>query len=770
MRRYIIIAGSILFLQLYTVAQSSNDKATGELLANLQKSKPDSNRLSLLNQLGTFYFFHYDNNESYVDSAIYFFQQELQLGKKLNFNGRYGINESILMIGQSYLYASRRPDEARKYFMYLINAYHLSGEKSKEANVWTKWAHYMPFRAFLTDQLYNLKQAATLYHEDGDKQMEIYTSIAIANVYLQNEKSVIAENLLLNILDSNAVIKPDNLFNTYYLLSVINRYKGDFNKALSYSLKNLTLTNETKSVGQESIIDGELGLIYQELGQHDKSIEYYIKTIELKGNSTQFQIALFKTADLIVEQFIIQGKAKKAIHFIDSIAQKHPPLTAREKASLAQTLGKCYDASGQYKPAEKYYLEMINYYDHAPLEKEYGILAQIVIGKFYLERQQYKKAGYYLDKALSASSEIAISKVKDIHLMLYKVDSAQGNYLSAIDHLRQHQVLNDSIFNEKKSKQIEELQIQYETEKKDQLIGLSERNIQLLTKQGELQKGKLQQATMLKNITFAGIVLLIIIVLLLFNRYRLKQRTNNKLELQQKLINQKNTSLQNLVDEKEWLLKEVHHRVKNNLQMVISLLNSQSVYLDNTVALNAINDSRHRVHAMSLIHQKLYNSENVSTINIAAYIGELVEYMRSCFDLGQRVSFVLDIAPLDLDVSQAIPVGLILNEAITNSIKYAFPEGRNGIIKITLLHISGKLYELTIADDGIGMPENFDEQRAGSLGMNLMNGLSEDLDGNFTIENNKGTVIRISFVYDEIAHHSSTLLSPEQDRGILELE
>jgi two-component sensor histidine kinase len=768
MRRFIIIAGALLFLQLHTGAQSLNDKATHELLTNLQKSKPDSNRLSLLNKLGLFYLLHNDNKEGYIDSAIYFFQQELELGKKINFNGRYGINGTMLMLGKSYLYANR-PDEAREYFMYLINVYHNSGEKNKEADTWTNWANTLPFRAFFADKIYDLKQAATLYHESGDKQKEIYTAISIADSYLQDDKSIIAEKLLLNILDSNATIKPDNLFNIYYLLSVINRYKGDFNKALSYSLKNLTLINENKPFPRESFLYGELGLIYQELGQHDKSIECYIKTIEIKGNSTEFQIALFKTADLIVEQFIIQGKAKRAIHFIDSIAQKHPPFSATEKASLAQTLGKCYDASGQYKVAEKYYLEMISYYDHTPSEKEYTILAQVVIGKFYLERRLYKKAGYYLGKALNASSEIAISKVKDIHLMLYKVDSAQGNYLAAIDHLRKNQVLNDSIFNESKSKQIEELQIQYETEKKDQLIGLNERNIQLLTKQGELQKGKLQQATTLKNITFAGIVLLIIIVLLLFNRYRLKQRTNNKLELQQKLINQKNSSLQRLVDEKEWLLKEVHHRVKNNLQMVISLLNSQCVYLENTVALNAINDSRHRVHAMSLIHQKLYNSENVSTINIAAYIGELVEYMRSCFDLGQCINFTLDIASLDLDVSQAIPVGLILNEAITNSIKYAFPDGRNGIIKITLLHISGNLYELNIADDGIGMPENF-EKRPGSLGMSLMKGLSEDLDGNFIIENNKGTVIRISFLYDEIAHHSGALQSPEQDRDILELE
>ena len=105
----------------------------------------------------------------------------------------------------------------------------------------------------------------------------------------------------------------------------------------------------------------------------------------------------------------------------------------------------------------------------------------------------------------------------------------------------------------------------------------------------------------------------------------------------------------------------------------MSLLNSQSAYIDNEPALTAIHDSQHRVHAMSLIHQKLYNTENVSSIDMSSYIRELASYLRDSFNTGQRIRFEFDIAPLELDVSQAVPVGLILNEAVTNSIKYAFP-------------------------------------------------------------------------------------------------
>ena len=127
-----------------------------------------------------------------------------------------------------------------------------------------------------------------------------------------------------------------------------------------------------------------------------------------------------------------------------------------------------------------------------------------------------------------------------------------------------------------------------------------------------------------------------------------------------------------LLKDKEWLIKEVHHRVKNNLQMVISLLNSQSIYLNDEAAVVAIQESQRRMHAMSLIHQKLYQSENVGVIDMRAYINEFISYLKDIFETGSSIRFEQDVDPIKLDVGQAVPVGLILNEVITNSIKYAF--------------------------------------------------------------------------------------------------
>jgi two-component sensor histidine kinase len=341
------------------------------------------------------------------------------------------------------------------------------------------------------------------------------------------------------------------------------------------------------------------------------------------------------------------------------------------------------------------------------------------------------------------------------HKLWFMLDTARLDYRSAISHLVRYKDLSDSLFNETKSQQISELEIQYDTEKKENDIVIKDQNIQLLTKQDQLQKTKLQQSVILRNITFAVLALLAIIIALLYNRYRLKQRTNKKLELQQEEIAKKNHSLQHLLNDKEWLLKEIHHRVKNNLQIVMSLLNSQSAYINNDAALTAIHDSQHRVHAMSLIHQKLYSSENVSSINMSVYIRELVSYLSESFDAGKRIRFEQNIEALEMDVSQAVPLGLILNEAITNSIKYAFRGDRSGVISISLVATGADHYLLTISDNGIGI--HTDLKKAGSLGMSLMKGLSEDLDGNFSIENNNGTIIKITFVHDSAVKNRNTL-------------
>ena len=174
----------------------------------------------------------------------------------------------------------------------------------------------------------------------------------------------------------------------------------------------------------------------------------------------------------------------------------------------------------------------------------------------------------------------------------------------------------------------------------------------------------------------------------------------------------------------------------------MSLLETQSAFLEND-ALQAVHDMKHRVFAMSLIHQKLYLRGNVTSIQMGTYIPELISYLNESFDT-RSIRFDVDIDELTLNIGQAVPLGLILNEAITNCIKYAFPDKKDSLIRISIKKLSDTSYRLQVADNGIGLP-NPGLEKTGSLGLRLMKGLSEDIGGTFTIETKDGVTIRVLF-------------------------
>lgn len=197
--------------------------------------------------------------------------------------------------------------------------------------------------------------------------------------------------------------------------------------------------------------------------------------------------------------------------------------------------------------------------------------------------------------------------------------------------------------------------------------------------------------------------------------------------------------------EKEWLLQEIHHRVKNNLQIVISLLNTQSAYLHNEDALAAIRKSKQRMYVISLIHQELYKSDNLAQIDMKWYIKELVDYLKDCFDTGDQIRFILKTDPIKLDVAQAVPLGLILNEAISNAINYAFPAGNKGLIEIFFNEEGDYNCKLRVTDHGIGLPQAFKAEESDSLGMSLINGLTAQLNGQIKMWNDNGLTLEICF-------------------------
>lgn len=199
-----------------------------------------------------------------------------------------------------------------------------------------------------------------------------------------------------------------------------------------------------------------------------------------------------------------------------------------------------------------------------------------------------------------------------------------------------------------------------------------------------------------------------------------------------------------MLQEKEVLLKEIHHRVKNNLQIISSLLSLQSGSSSEESIAKKFRDSQDRIRTMALIHEKLYRSSDLSHIDFAEYVGSLTTYLARSYIVGGNIVIDLDIRDISLDIDQAIPCGLIINELVSNSLKYAFPVGQSGRISVSLTCVAGG-YELTVGDSGKGLPPGFDFRASPSLGLMLVNTLVEQLDGTIVLDGAQGTCFRITF-------------------------
>jgi PAS domain S-box-containing protein len=198
--------------------------------------------------------------------------------------------------------------------------------------------------------------------------------------------------------------------------------------------------------------------------------------------------------------------------------------------------------------------------------------------------------------------------------------------------------------------------------------------------------------------------------------------------------------------EKEVLLKEIHHRVKNNLQIVSSLLYLQTRRTEHSGAISALQESRDRIKSMALIHERLYQSPDLASVDMAEYTRSLVSDLRhSHIAEDSAVELAVTIVDIPLGITEAIPCGLIINELVSNALKHAFPKGREGEITVHLLRRDASQITLTVSDNGVGLPEQTDFRKSPSLGLTLINSLVEQLNGTIELDRSGGTTFTITF-------------------------
>jgi PAS domain S-box-containing protein len=226
---------------------------------------------------------------------------------------------------------------------------------------------------------------------------------------------------------------------------------------------------------------------------------------------------------------------------------------------------------------------------------------------------------------------------------------------------------------------------------------------------------------------------------------RVKERTDELRIANQELDAQANR-LKASLEEKELLLKEIHHRVKNNMQVISSIFSLQSQYVQDPQVLAILTESRNRISSMALIHEKLYQCNNFVKIDFAEYIQSLTRNLFTSYDADSSlIQLTLDIADVALSIDSAIPCGLLTNELISNCLKHAFPEGKAGKIAIALATHSDNHLTLMVRDSGIGLPSDFSLEKNTSLGLRLVKVLTRQLSGQLEMYNDGGTIARMTF-------------------------
>ena len=283
----------------------------------------------------------------------------------------------------------------------------------------------------------------------------------------------------------------------------------------------------------------------------------------------------------------------------------------------------------------------------------------------------------------------------------------------ALDYKQKAYSLRDSIASIESDAKMSELLTQYETKKKEETIAN--------------QESKISQQKLIQTLGFGLVALLLGLLIFSFISYRNRSKSH-------KLLASKNAEI-------ELLLKEVHHRVKNNLEVVSSLLSLQSAQIDDKTTKEAMLEGQNRVNSIGIVHQKLYQGTNLGAIEMKDYFLNLSESIFDSLGAEKKVNLNLAMKQLNLDIDTAVPLGLIINELLTNTIKYAFPERNKGTITIKLEKQNNNILHLEVADDGIGKSGTI---HGTGFGSQLITLLTRQLNGIMKEENQNGT----TFIFD----------------------
>ena len=512
-----------------------------------------------------------------------------------------------------------------------------------------------------------------------------------------------------------------NLAFTANQLGSMNVFMGQNEKAQQYLFEVYNLYKAQGNKQKLAQATNGLAIYYNNTNQEDKAIERYVEALEMFREIKDTMGQANVHANLGIT-YTDRGEFTKAEYHIGMQGKLDSLLNTQWGLGFFfDYLGYLREKQGRYQEAYQNHLQSLKIREN--LSSHYNITeSRISLAAVLIRLGEYEKAIVQANKVFENYEERqSLHQLQSSYRLLSEAFEAKKEMAKALKYHKLYKHISDSIFNTDLIETITEKDAKFERVQKENEIAIL--NLENKTSQKIIGQ---KDRTILLGGTGLFLVSLLCVGLYFITRKYLRQKQQ----------------LAKALSDKDILLREIHHRVKNNLQLVSSLLTLQGRSIDNESAQKAINEGKSRIRSMALIHQDLYQRENLTSVNTQKYFKNLCQELYETYSISKnKVALEIDIEDITIDVDTLVPLGLITNEIISNSLKYAFPNNKKGNLKVMLKGKNGGLY-LKVSDDGIG----YDPRKISStsFGTRLIHSLTEQLEAELNISTDKGTTIEIS--------------------------
>ncbi len=565
-----------------------------------------------------------------------------------------------------------------------------------------------------------LEKALKIREEIKDRKgiASSYNNIALV-YYNQRNYTEALKNHFASLELRKEIGDKSGVGDSYNNIGIIYQLQGNYAEALKNHFASLKIQTEVGTKEEIALSYSNIGFVYAEMGNDAEALNNYKHALKLqeeagdKNNAASSYIG-------IGEVYRRQGKHTEALKNCLVALKIYTEIGNKNGvADCNFKIGDILIAQGNYAQALKNNLIALAQYRKVN-DKDGIAISEITIGNIYKKQNNLREALKHETNGLALAKQLKSKEyIKRAYENLAEIYAGLQNYELAYRDEVLYKLVYDSLFNKENERKLTAMQMKYEFDKREDVAKV-ERD-----KNDAVNAGLILKQTVMKNVFIVGFIFIFLLAAILFSRFRIKRK---------------------LLGEKEMLLKEVHHRVKNNLQVISSLLELQSAEIADEKAKAAMIEGQNRIRSIALIHHRLYQDENLAAIELGGFINELLPQVAGVFEqANKKVKLQVNINDCYIDIDTMVPLGLIANEIITNAFKYAFEKGSDNRLVIDLQKTGKGNFMITFKDNGKGLPKDFDFSQNKSLGLRLIRKLSKQIGGSATYYFDKGAVFEIKF-------------------------